>query len=234
MREVARIGFTVPARSLAAKMPTTPGIVAAAAPSMRRSRAWACTLRRSATWTSRGGWRSSTKVPAPVSSRGSSSRCTRAPTSFGRTSSIALRRPAPGDRCPYCVDNVLAAGAATEIAAEAVADFVVGSERPLAQEIDGGHQHPRRAEPALQRVMLAERLLQTVELLDGAEAFDGLERAAVGLHREQQAGAHAVAVENDSAGAADAMLAADMGAGEAERLAQEVAEQAARFGGLVI
>ena len=53
--------------------------------------------------------------------------------------------------------------------------------------------------------------------------------AAVGLHGEHQAGAHAVAVEQDGAGAAHAVLAADMGAGEPERVAQEIGEQQTRL-----
>jgi hypothetical protein len=42
---------------------------------------------------------------------------------------------------------------------------------------------------------------------------------AVGLHREEQAGAHRLAVEEHGAGAADAVLAADVGAGQAEVVA---------------
>ena len=51
---------------------------------------------------------------------------------------------------------------------------------------------------------------------DGAEAFDGLHAAAVGLHGKHQARAHTVAVDQHGAGAADAVLAADMRAGEPE------------------
>ena len=50
----------------------------------------------------------------------------------------------------------------------------------------------------------------------GAMPFDGDDFGAVGLHREHDAGAHGLAVEEDRAGAADAVLAADMGAGEAQ------------------
>ena len=52
---------------------------------------------------------------------------------------------------------------------------------------------------------------------------------SVGLHREHQAGAHRLAVEEDRAGAADAVLAADVRAGQAELVAQEVAQQQARL-----
>ena len=49
------------------------------------------------------------------------------------------------------------------------------------------------------------------------------------LHGEHQAGAHAVAVDQHRAGAAHAVLAADMRAGEPERVAQEIGEQQARL-----
>ena len=53
--------------------------------------------------------------------------------------------------------------------------------------------------------------------------------AAFGLHREDQAGAHRLAVDQHGAGAADAVLAADVGAGEAKLMAQAVGERQARL-----
>ena len=78
--------------------------------------------------------------------------------------------------------------------------------------------------------MIVHRLLQRMQFAVAAgQPFDGRELVAVGLHREHQAGAHRRAVEQDGAGAADAVLAADMGAGERQIVAQEIAEQHARF-----
>jgi len=51
----------------------------------------------------------------------------------------------------------------------------------------------------------------------------------VGLHGEHQAGANRLAIEQDRAGAADAVLAADMRAGQSEIVAKKIAEQQARF-----
>ncbi len=59
------------------------------------------------------------------------------------------------------------------------------------------------------------------------EAFDGHNLAPVGLHREHRARLHGPAVENDRAGPAVGGVAADMGAGEAEHLADEVDEEQA-------
>src|SRR6185295_15707213 len=61
------------------------------------------------------------------------------------------------------------------------------------------------------------------------EALDGLDRGTVGLHREQEARPDRRAVEADRVGAANTVLAADVGAGEPERVAQEVGEQEARL-----
>ena len=53
--------------------------------------------------------------------------------------------------------------------------------------------------------------------------------SAVGLDREHQAGADRLAVEDDGAGAADAVLAADMGAGLAAVVADRVDQGLARL-----
>ncbi len=89
---------------------------------------------------------------------------------------------------------------------------------------------PGGAEAALQAVGVAEGLLQRVELAVAAgQPLDGGELVAVGLDRQHQAGAHRLAVDEHRAGAADAVLAADVGAGEAELVAQEVGEQQPRL-----
>ena len=62
-----------------------------------------------------------------------------------------------------------------------------------------------------------------------ARPFDGADLAAVGLDREHQAGAHGVVVEDDGAGAADAVLAADMGPGLAAIVADGVDQRAPRL-----
>ena len=58
--------------------------------------------------------------------------------------------------------------------------------------------------------------------------------AAVDLDREEEAGAHGDAVEPHRARAADAVLAADVRAGEAERVADEVGEQQPRLDTLAV
>ncbi len=63
----------------------------------------------------------------------------------------------------------------------------------------------------------------------GASAFDGRDLVSVRLHREHQAGAHRLAVDQHGAGAADAVLAAGMGAVQKKILAQRVEQRLARL-----
>ena len=85
---------------------------------------------------------------------------------------------------------------------------------------------------ALQRVALLERGLQIGDLAGVGQAFDGLDLGAVALHRQHQAAAHDLAVDAHGAGAADAVLAADMAAGERQIVAQEIDQRLARLDAL--
>ena len=79
--------------------------------------------------------------------------------------------------------------------------------------------------------MAAERLLQYGQATRlRRKPFDGADVGAVGLHRERQAGAGRHAVNFDRAGAAHAVLAADMGAGHRQIVTQEIGQQHARLG----
>jgi NAD(P)-dependent dehydrogenase (short-subunit alcohol dehydrogenase family) len=70
---------------------------------------------------------------------------------------------------------------------------------------------------------------RVVEEWGGIEPLDGLELGAVELDGEEQARAHRLAVEEDGAGAADSVLAAEMGARQLQVLAQEVREALPRL-----
>ena len=91
------------------------------------------------------------------------------------------------------------------------------------------HDHARRAEPALEAVLVPERLLERVEGGAVGHAFDGLDLATVGLDGEHRARLGAGAIDMDGAGAAVARVAADMRAGQPEVVAQEMDEQESRL-----
>src|SRR6059036_3419349 len=113
-------------------------------------------------------------------SRGSSRRLIPEPKSVvmaGPPSPLARR----AGRGPNRGDDVLVAGAAAEIALERVPDLGVARMRVLTQQVGGGHDHSRGAEPALQSVFVPERLLQGVQPAVRAEPLDGRDLATLGL-----------------------------------------------------
>ncbi len=116
------------------------------------------------------------------------------------------------------LDDVLVAGAAADVAADAEADLVLGRLRVLLQQPVRADDHPGRAEAALQAVHLAEAFLQgrcSVPSGVGHALDGGDRRRPSACTANTGAGLHRHAVDVDGAGAAMGGLAADMGAGEA-------------------
>src|SRR5919204_6050857 len=80
------------------------------------------------------------------------------------------------------LDDVLVAGASAEVPLEPAPDLGIGEPVAVrAEKLDAGHDHPGRAEAALERVTLPERLLQRMQLPVTRETFDRRDLAAVGL-----------------------------------------------------
>src|SRR6202171_6862980 len=92
----------------------------------------------------------------------------------------------------------------------------------LLQQILRGHQHCRRAKAALQRIAIAKGGLQIGDLTAVGQSLDGLDRCAVCLHRQHQAGTNDLAVDAHRTRAADPMLATDMRPCQLQMLPQEV------------
>ena len=127
-------------------------------------------------------------------------------------------------------DDPLVAGAAAQVAGELLADLGLRRPRVAAQQRLGGDQKAGGAEPALQGVVLGERALQRASAR--RRGRPGPRRSgsrAAGLDGQHQARAHRLAVELHGAGAADAVLAADVGAGQPGLVADEVRQQRARL-----
>src|SRR3954451_3513577 len=118
------------------------------------------------------------------------------------------------------------AGAAAQVGGAPGADVVVGGTGILPQQRGGEHEEAGGAVAALQAVGVGERLLQRVELAVLGQPLDGLDVQVVGLDAEHEAGARRLALDEHGAGATDAVLAADVRAGEAEVVAQHVGERA--------
>jgi hypothetical protein len=96
-----------------------------------------------------------------------------------------------------------------------------------AHHVDRRHDHAGRAEAALQRVILVKRLLHRMQRVALRQALDGDHLAVLAGERQHRARFHADTVEMHRAAAALAGVAAHMGAGEAQMLAQELNQQGA-------
>src|SRR6516164_540016 len=77
------------------------------------------------------------------------------------------------------LDDVVVAGAAADVAVEALADFLLGRLRVVGEQLHRRHHHPRRAEAALQAVALAKRRLHRMQLAVLGEALDRRDLAAL-------------------------------------------------------
>ena len=127
------------------------------------------------------------------------------------------------------LDDPGIAGAAAQIAGERLAHVLLARFRLFPQQLGQRDQHARRAEAALQAVIVDKGLLQNRQLAVGRKALDRRHLAVVRLHRKHQARARRVAVDQHRAGAAHAVLAAEMRAGEVEFVAQEIGERQPRI-----
>src|SRR5207249_2196466 len=75
--------------------------------------------------------------------------------------------------------DVVVAGAAAEVALELVADLLFRRLRIALEQLVGGHDHTRRAEAALEPVLLPEPLLDRMQLAVPREALDRRDGGAV-------------------------------------------------------
>ena len=126
------------------------------------------------------------------------------------------------------LDDVHVSRAATDVPRESPANLffrwigIVGEQREAAEH------HPRRAEPALQAVLLFERLLDRMQLAC-ADRLHRRQLPPIGLDRQHRAGLDRHAVEQNRAGAAMARITTDMGTGQAQPLPDEMDEQQPRL-----
>src|SRR5581483_443623 len=115
---------------------------------------------------------------------------------------FALISSHPPRREPHRVEDLLVAGAATEVAGQGLANLVLTRVRATLEQRRGRDHQPRRAEPALHGACLDERLLDRVQLAVRAEALDRHDLVAVRLRGEHEARADELPVEQHRARAA--------------------------------
>src|SRR5215470_3548461 len=124
------------------------------------------------------------------------------------------------------LDDVFVAGAAAEVRGNDIDQFLAVEVRTFLQNTDREHQKARRTEAALQGVVPHERFLHRVQPFTLLQSFDGADAVTFRLHSEHQAGAYRFAIDENCAGAADAVLAADMRADLTAIVADNIDERA--------
>src|SRR5689334_1859270 len=77
------------------------------------------------------------------------------------------------------LDDVVVASAPAEVALEPVPDVVLARIGVVATQVGRTHDHARRAEPALQTVVLLKRRLHRVQRAAAGEALDRRDLRAV-------------------------------------------------------
>jgi hypothetical protein len=102
--------------------------------------------------------------------------------------------------------------------------------RVAIDERSAAHHHARRAEPALHRVVLDERLLDGMKRVAVGESLDRRDTPASRVEGERHAARCHLAVEPHSARRAGASVATDFGAGQTELVAQHLHERRAGIG----
>ena len=134
------------------------------------------------------------------------------------------------DEGQHRVDHALVAGAATQVSGQRVADLGLGGPRVVAERGGERHEDAAGAEAALDTMVPNELGLKRVEVLGvRRQALDRLDASAVRLDGQQQAAADGLAVHQHGAGPADAVLAADVGARQSKRLAEEIDQRGAHL-----
>ena len=120
------------------------------------------------------------------------------------------------------IEDAVVPRAATQVAAEPAGHLApAGMGIPL-QQGRGRHDHPGRAEAALNGVRRHESLLQGVWTLGTTQPFDRQDVLPRRLARSHLAGSRHPAVDHDSAGAARAVIAAFLGSEQAKTVAKQV------------
>src|SRR6059036_264217 len=108
-----------------------------------------------------------------------------------------------------------------------MADRVLVRMGMLLQELVSGEHHAGSTIATLQRVVCNKRLLDGMQTTAGRKPLDRHDLASLGIGCQDRAGLHRQPVHDHCAGATVAGEAADMSAGKAEVVTQEVGEQSA-------
>src|SRR6516225_2131863 len=128
------------------------------------------------------------------------------------------------------LDNRRIAGAPAQMPRQHIADLGFVRLRTAGEQRIKRHQNAGSAEPALQCMIPLEGGLQDAEsTLPVGEALHGPNLAPFDLECEGETGARGPAIDDHGAGATNAVLATDMGAGRPDLVTNEVAQKHPRL-----
>lgn len=126
-------------------------------------------------------------------------------------------------------DDFVVAGAATQIAREVEADFVLGWLRVLREEPLALDDEAWGADAALQRGSFEERRLDRVQPGRRGDTFDRADGGPFGLDRQHQAAINRATVEDHRASSAVAVRATFLRAGQVEVVSQDFEQRLPRL-----
>src|SRR5262249_28968939 len=119
--------------------------------------------------------------------------------------------------------------AAADVAVEPLVHLLFGRSRILLEEGNGRHDETWRAEPAHQRIDVAERLLDRMQRVAGRETFDRADLFALNVDRERRARIDRSTVDDHRARTARAAVAPALVAGHVAALSNGIEQRDARF-----
>jgi len=122
------------------------------------------------------------------------------------------------------VHDALVSSATAQVAGQFKTDACLVCVGQTQYDIARRGQHAGRAEPALQCVVAREGRPQQLHYRIVVIAFDGGDLLPRTRHGEGDAGAYWLTVEENGAGATDAVLTTEVRAGQMQLVAQEISE----------
>ena len=116
--------------------------------------------------------------------------------------------------------------AAAQVAFHALDDLLPGGLGIAIQEAVGAEDHARRAESALEGIVLDEGLLKRMQVAVLGQSFDGDDLSSIGVSHRIETRSHGPVVHQDRAGPALGLAAAELGARQTQVGAQDPQERA--------
>jgi len=127
------------------------------------------------------------------------------------------------------LDNVVISSAAAKVTFQGVSNLGLGRIRIALEKLHGGEDHAWGAKATLKAMFFPESFLNWMELSVGCQALDRHDACPISLYREDGARLDRFTVDEDGACAALGRVAANVGAGQPQDIAQVMNEKETRF-----